>query len=165
LIDICREYVIGIRCELARKETTDPVRQAELAAYFTNSNLQPVHMILVLRSAMSCALKVKNTPIAASFARRLIDTGAPAAVQQAARKVLAAYDAAPNANDGAALRYDPRNPFVVCGRTLLPLYRGAQIVRCPLCSQPVEAAAKGQVCDTCCVAQIGAEASGMRWVR
>jgi coatomer protein complex subunit alpha (xenin) len=59
--------------ELQRKEAQDPVRQAELAAYFTHCNLQQVHLMLSLRSAMNCSYKIKNYGTAASFARRLLE--------------------------------------------------------------------------------------------
>lgn len=40
LLNICREYLIGLNLETQRKESTDPNRQTELAAYFTHCNLQ-----------------------------------------------------------------------------------------------------------------------------
>ena len=38
---------------------SDPVRLTELSAYFTHCQLQPVHLILALRSAMGTAFKTK----------------------------------------------------------------------------------------------------------
>lgn len=50
--------------ELQRKElqasNTDAVRQTELACYFTHCNLQQIHLMLCLRSAMNCSYKIKN---------------------------------------------------------------------------------------------------------
>lgn len=46
LIDICREYLVGLLMEIARKElpktTENAKRNAEMAAYFTHCQLQPV---------------------------------------------------------------------------------------------------------------------------
>ena len=50
----------------------DPKRNLELAAYLTHCNLQPLHLLISLRSAMSSAVKVKNFNTAASFSRRCV---------------------------------------------------------------------------------------------
>jgi coatomer protein complex subunit alpha (xenin) len=52
-------------------------RQAELAAYFTHSPLQPIHLSLSLRSAMSLFFKIKNFNTAAGFCRRLLELNPP----------------------------------------------------------------------------------------
>jgi hypothetical protein len=51
----------------------DAVRIAELAAYFTHVNLQPIHLQLTLRSAMNICIKLKNFATAYNFGRRLLD--------------------------------------------------------------------------------------------
>ncbi len=81
LLEIAVNYITGIRMELHRKTVTDPVRQAELAAFFTHCNLQQVHQILALRSAMTTAYKIQNHQHAGSFANRLLELDAPADVQ------------------------------------------------------------------------------------
>lgn len=53
-----------------------------MAAYFTHSNLQPVHMILVLRTALNLFFKLKNFKTAATFARRLLELGPKPEVAQ-----------------------------------------------------------------------------------
>lgn len=88
LLGICKEYHIALRCELKRKELRedDVARAAELAAYFTHCQLQPVHTALSLRSAMSIFFKLKNFGTCAHFCRRLLElnpgqkVGMPAAV-------------------------------------------------------------------------------------
>ena len=47
----------------------------QMAAYFTHCKLQPVHLILTLRTAQTLFFKLKNHKTAASFARRLIELG------------------------------------------------------------------------------------------
>jgi Coatomer (COPI) alpha subunit C-terminus len=76
-----REYNIGLRCELERKSSTEPNRQAELAAYFTHAKLQPGHLVLSLRSAMILFYKLKNFATAATFCRRLLEMNAPQKVR------------------------------------------------------------------------------------
>ena len=79
----CREYNIALRIELKRKEIRDdPKRVAELAAYFTHCNLQPVHMALSLRSAMSIFFKLKNFDTCHHFCRRLLELNPGAKVRR-----------------------------------------------------------------------------------
>ena len=74
MLEICREYITAIRIKGAMAEAgSDPVRSTELAALFTHCNLQPVHLLLALRSAMGTSFKHKNYIVAASFARRLLE--------------------------------------------------------------------------------------------
>lgn len=74
MLEICREYITAIRIKGAMSNCAlDPVRSTELSAYFTHCNLQPVHLLLALRSAMGIAFKHKNFICAASFARRLLE--------------------------------------------------------------------------------------------
>merc|ERR1711862_778661 len=74
MLDVCREYITAIRIKGAMSECAkDPVRSTELSAYFTHCNLQPVHLLLALRSAMGTSFKHKNYILAATFARRLLE--------------------------------------------------------------------------------------------
>lgn len=59
-----------------------PLSVHQMAAYFTHSNLQPVHMILVLRTALNLFFKLKNFKTAATFARRLLELGPKPEVAQ-----------------------------------------------------------------------------------
>ena len=73
-----REYNIALRTELKRKEaqSEDPKRAAELAAYFTQANLQRPHVALTLRSAMATFARLKNYNTCATFCRRLLELNA-----------------------------------------------------------------------------------------
>ena len=58
----------------------------QMAAYFSHCNLQPVHLILTLRTALNLFFKLKNYKTAASFARRLLELGPrPEVSQQVSR--------------------------------------------------------------------------------
>merc|ERR1712013_629332 len=63
------------RKEHPKATVEDQVRVCEMAAYFTHCNLQPVHQILTLRTALNLFFKLKNYKTAGSFARRLLELG------------------------------------------------------------------------------------------
>jgi hypothetical protein len=84
---------VGLNMELTRKELPknsleEMKRVCEMAAYFTHCNLQPVHLILTLRTALNLFFKLKNYKTAASFAQRLLELGPRPEVAQQARKIL-----------------------------------------------------------------------------
>jgi len=158
---IVKEYVLGLQMELKRREIKDdPVRQQELAAYFTHCKLQTPHLRLALQNAMTVCYKAKNLSTAANFARRLIETN-PSNENQAktARQVLQAAEK--NMKDVSQLNYDFRNPFVVCGATYVPIYRGQKDVSCPYCSSRFVPSLEGKLCTVCDLAVVGADASGL----
>lgn len=161
LIIIVREYVLGLKMELKRREMEDsPVRQQELAAYFTHCTLQTAHVRLALVNAMRVCFKAKNLSTAANFARRLLDTNPTVDSQgKMARQVLQAAER--NMTDATQLNYDFRNPFVICGATYVPIYRGQKDISCPYCSSRFVPSQEGQLCTVCDLAVVGADASGL----
>jgi len=159
LIGVCREYLLGIRLELTRRDSKDENRKVELAAYFTHCNLQTPHLTLSLMSAMTAAYKINNFQTAASFAKRLLDLGPKPEIVKKAKGVLQVYDKTPT--NEHTLKYDERNPFVICGLSLIPIYKGNPLIRCPFCSTSYQLEHKGKVCTICKVSQIGAECSGL----
>jgi coatomer protein complex subunit alpha (xenin) len=72
-LESAREYITAIRIKQEISKTEDPIRQIELSAYTTHCNLQPGHLLLVLRLAMRTAFKYQNFITSASFARRLLE--------------------------------------------------------------------------------------------
>ncbi|KAL6511818.1 hypothetical protein OROGR_021415 [Orobanche gracilis] len=161
LIVIVKEYVLGLQMELKRRELKDnPIRQQELAAYFTHCNLQLPHMRLALMNAMTVCYKAQNLSTAANFARRLLETN-PSVENQArtARQVLQASER--NMKDATQLNYDFRNPFVVCGATYVPIYRGQKDLTCPYCGTHFVVSQQGEMCAVCNLSVIGSDASGL----
>ncbi|CAH9067833.1 unnamed protein product [Cuscuta epithymum] len=161
VIAIVKEYVLALQMELKRKEMKDnPVRQQELAAYFTHCNLQIPHLRLALQNAMTVCFKASNMATAANFARRLLETN-PTNENQAkvARQVL--QKAERDMQDASQLNYDFRNPFVVCGATYVPIYRGQKDVTCPYCTTHFVPSQEGKICGVCDLAVVGADASGL----
>ncbi|CAH1422297.1 unnamed protein product [Lactuca virosa] len=161
LVVIVKEYVLGLQMELKRRELKDdPVRQQELAAYFTHCNLQIPHLRLALMNAMTVCFKGGNLITASSFARRLLETNPTAENQsQKARVVIQAAER--NMRDSTELNYDFRNPFVTCGATYVPIYRGQKDVVCPYCSSHFVVSQEGEICGVCNLSVVGSDASGL----
>ncbi|XP_026322907.1 coatomer subunit alpha isoform X2 [Hyposmocoma kahamanoa] len=165
LLTICREYLLGLQMETARKgmpkNTLDEQkRTCEMAAYFTHCKLQPVHQILTLRTALNMFFKLKNFRTAASFARRLLELGPRPEVAQQARKILQACEKTPT--DEHQLLYDEHNPFNICGISYKPIYRGKPEEKCSLCMASFLPEHKGKLCTVCGVAEIGKDVLGLR---
>ncbi|XP_067685540.1 coatomer subunit alpha-like [Haliotis asinina] len=165
LIEICREYIVGLSLEAKRKEMPksnleEQKRVCEMAAYFTHCSLQPVHLILTLRTALNLFFKLKNYKTAASFARRLLELGPKPDVATQTRKILAACEK--NPVDEHELKYDQHNPFDICAATFVPIYRGKPVVKCPLSGACYLPEFKGQVCRVTQVTEIGKDCIGLR---
>ncbi|NWR95406.1 COPA protein, partial [Furnarius figulus] len=165
LIAICREYIVGLSMEIERKklpkETLEQQKRiCEMAAYFTHSNLQPVHMILVLRTALNLFFKLKNFKTAATFARRLLELGPKPEVAQQTRKILSACEK--NPTDTYQLNYDMHNPFDICAASYKPIYRGKPVEKCPLSGACYCPEFHGQICRVTTVTEIGKDVIGLR---
>lgn len=165
LLAICREYLLGLHMETARKAMPkntleEQKRTCEMAAYFTHCKLQPVHQILTLRTALNMFFKLKNYRTAASFARRLLELGPRPEVAQQARKILQACEKTPT--DEHQLLYDEHNPFNICGISYKPIYRGKPEEKCSLCGASFMPEHKGKLCPVCGVAEIGKDVLGLR---
>ncbi|XP_053408078.1 coatomer subunit alpha-like isoform X1 [Mercenaria mercenaria] len=165
LIEICREYIVGLTMEQTRKELPkatlqDQKRLCEMAAYFTHCKLQPVHLILTLRTAQNLFFKLKNLKTAASFARRLLELGPKPDIATTARKILAACEK--NPVDEHDLKYDQHNPFDICAASYTPIYKGKPVVKCPLSGACYLPEYKGEVCRVTKVTEIGKDCIGLR---
>lgn len=166
LLALCREYVLGLRLEMTRRELAKAgqpatlARQLELAAYFTHCNLQVPHLVLALASGMRLAYQAKNFATAGGFARRLLDLNpSKQDLVQMAQKVARHADS--NPTNELRLNYDERNPFQVCAISLSPIYKGSPAVLCPFCGAAYLPEHKGKTCTICLIAQIGRDASGL----
>ncbi|EDV25681.1 uncharacterized protein TRIADDRAFT_24616 [Trichoplax adhaerens] len=165
LISICNEYILGLSMEIKRKEMPkntleEQKRQCEMAAYFTHCNLQPVHLILTLRTACNLFYKIKNFKGAGGFARRLLDLGPRPDVAKQVRKILQACDK--NPTDTHELEYDEHNPFTICGLSYKPIYRGKPHVKCPLTQTTYLPEHKGRLCPVTQICEIGKDCIGLR---
>ena len=163
MLTVASEYIQALRVETARRAESDPKRQAELACYFTHFKLQPIHQRLTLNQAMSTMFKMKNYNTAAGLCHRLIELNPPLKTAQKARQVLAVCEK--NPTDAVELNYDPRNPFVVCAETLLPIYRGNESVESPFSKAKYNPSYAGKRCLVDKIATVGANSSGLSVAR
>lgn len=163
LRDLCREYILGLRMELHKKTlpAQNQIEALELAAYFTHCNLQPIHRMLALRSAMKAAYRIKCYHLAASFASRLLELSPKPEIAQEAKKVIKFAET--NNTDAHTLNYDERNPFVVCGISFTPIYKNRPSIECPYCHTHYLPAHAGKLCPTCQLSEIGKETSGIKF--
>lgn len=165
LLNICREYIVGLQMEIYRKTLpkntiAEQKRICELSAYFTHCNLQPIHQILTLRTSLNMFFKLKNYKTAASFARKLLDLGPRTEIAQQCRKMMSACEQQPT--DEHDLEYDEYNPFDICAITYTPIYRGKQHIKCSLCNAAYNSKFNGKNCVICKVAQVGKTVSGLK---
>uniref|UniRef100_A0A914GUL9 Coatomer subunit alpha n=1 Tax=Globodera rostochiensis TaxID=31243 RepID=A0A914GUL9_GLORO len=165
LIQICREYLVGLLLETARKElpresVEDAKRNLEMAAYFTHCDIQPVHKILTLRTAANLSFKNKQMRHCASFCRRCIELGPKPEIAAQMRKMLAVAER--DNSNAFELNYDEHNPFVLCSRSFMPLYRGKPQAKCSFCGASFTPTFTGTVCDVCEVAEIDRDVQGLR---
>ncbi|KAG0142374.1 hypothetical protein CROQUDRAFT_135608 [Cronartium quercuum f. sp. fusiforme G11] len=166
LVITCREYLLGLSLEIERRRVaaTEPEnlkRQLELAAYFTHCGLQPVHLILALRLAMTTFSKAKNLATAAAFSKRLLDLNPAANVASQAKQVLAAGDRSPR--DAIEIDYDPFSSFDVCPGSLTPIPAGSAFVDEPFTGARYKSEFAGSVCKLSGLTEVGKKAAGVRW--
>lgn len=148
------------RKDLPKESLDAQKRSCELAAYFTHCNLDSVHLMLTLRTAMNLHFKLKNYRFASSFARRLLELGPKADMAQQTRKLLAVCDKNPSNEHN--IKYDEHNPFNVCSKTYEPIYRGKPEIKCPFCGASYIPEAAGELCKICLVAEVGKDTVGLR---
>ncbi|CAG8636627.1 6826_t:CDS:10, partial [Racocetra fulgida] len=143
------EYIVGLSMEQMRRkyplDNPENTKKAlELAAYFTHCRLQPAHLQLSLRSAMTLNYKAKNCLTASMFARRLLELAPPQQVATQARQIQTLSDKTPR--DEVTLDYDQYNPFVVCGISYTPIYKGSSSIECPYCHASYLPEHQGKLC-------------------
>ncbi|KAK4048030.1 hypothetical protein OIV83_005064 [Microbotryomycetes sp. JL201] len=165
LIVICREYLIGLSLEIERRrlEKGGPAtlkRQLELAAYFTHCRLQPAHLQLALRLAMTTFVKAKNYPTAASFAQKLLDLSPAPAVVTQARNLLATANK--NPRDTVEIEYDLHSQFDICPASLSPIYSTQPSVDDPFTGARYHAQFAGKICTISGVTEVGKRGEGLK---
>ena len=161
MLGIAKEYVSALSFEFERKETTEPKRVVELAAYFTHFKLQTPHLILALNQGMKLAFKAKCMKTAGVLARRLLDLDPAEKPAEQARRIAQAADA--NPTDAIKLDYDDRNPFTLCVVSKKPMYRGTvDPIRCPFTGATAHPDYTGTLSPICGICTLGVDAVGLQ---
>uniref|UniRef100_A0A6G1SMX9 Coatomer subunit alpha n=1 Tax=Aceria tosichella TaxID=561515 RepID=A0A6G1SMX9_9ACAR len=173
LIEISKEYILGLQVWLERKtitgkELSDNKRACELAAYFAKLNLSK-HRTLVLEKALEVFLAKSNktqefrkTFAAASIARRLLEHVSDpkrSKLVPYAEKVKSAADI--QVDQELKLDYDDKNPYDLCAATFKPIYKGNPLTKCPLCFAKYNPDFAGQTCKICLLSEVGKYCSGI----
>jgi len=168
LLEICREYITAMRLEVTRKDLTDVARQSALSAYFTRCRLQPAHSLIGLRVAIKCTYTAKNYKACAGFCHRVLELCVTSAKSNLAKNVnvgqikgVLKSCEAKNA-ENIDLAYNDSDVFVLCCESFTPITKGQAAVRCPYCKSMYKDSYSGQLCKTCQLSKIGAEATGLR---
>ncbi|KAJ7089174.1 coatomer WD associated region-domain-containing protein [Mycena belliarum] len=164
LVTAGREYLLGVSIELERRrvaeEAPDNVRRnLELAAYFTQCKLQPPHVQIALRSAVSVFTKANNQADAARFAKRLLELKPDPKIVAQARQRIAAGDR--NPRNAVEITYDEFTAFEICAASYTPIYKGSSAVYCPYTNAAYLPEFKGKLDPLMQLAEIGATASGL----
>ena len=169
MVETCHQYILGCSIELKRRElypsqtdlTPDQHKNnLELAAYFTNANLQPPHRYLALQNAMRLSSIAKNHITAAAFAQKLLSLNPNGKAADQARKVIAASER--SGSNAIELDYDQFTDFDVCLITCTPIYAGSEKTQCPFCKARYQPSNKGRLCLVCQVSAIGAASTGRK---
>merc|ERR1719232_1088322 len=166
MLEICREYITAIRIKGAMSEAArDPVRSTELSAYFTHCNLQPVHLLLALKSAMGTSFKHKNYIAAASFARRLLELPDMKSERNADLRVKASkvlQKSEQMARNEHTIRYNENASFQLDAKLFLPVYDSDSYIKCSYCgSVYMDEEMLHQLCLTCGFTTVGEKTIGL----
>jgi WD40 repeat protein len=172
IIEVSKEYILGIQVWLERKSITgkefeDNKRACELAAYFAKLNLSK-HRTLVLEKALEVFLaksskthEFRKTLAAASIARRLLEHVSDPKKSKLvpyAEKVKSAADV--QIDQELGLDYDDKNPYDLCASTFKPIYKGNPLTKCHFCYAKYVPDFAGQLCKICLLSEVGKSCSG-----
>lgn len=162
ILVLCREYILGLSIELARRalDPSDVKRNLELAAYFTRAQLQPAHKANALQVAMTQSFKFKNFASALYFAGELLKSVTSGPRHDQAVKLKARADTI--ASDAIDIDFDPHSEFDICAGSYSPIYRGEPAVSEALVGARYKLEFRGKICLITEVTSIGAPSSGLR---
>lgn len=161
ILDICKEYIIGLQIELTRRALppTEIKRNLELAAYFTHVNLQPAHRLNALQVAMTQSFKAKNYHYASYFATEFLKIMSSGNRAEQARKIQAKSENI--ATDAISIDFDPFTEWEICAGDFVPIYKGEEIVREKMLGVGYGKSWKGKICKVTLVSEIGGIGSGL----
>uniref|UniRef100_A0A6A7FQ53 Coatomer subunit alpha n=1 Tax=Hirondellea gigas TaxID=1518452 RepID=A0A6A7FQ53_9CRUS len=165
MLKICREYVTALRLLKQRKQESDPVKQMELACYFTLCSLQPIHIYIGLLHAVKLGRKIENYRTTAVLCRRLLELAIsielPANLQKPIRQVKELLKVCEKKNtDAHELTVSLRaGSEVLCCSSFQSIAQNKRI-SCPYCDSNFDADCHGRLCLTCNLSIIGNQAPG-----
>lgn len=167
LIGICREYITACRIGIRRRDSADPVEQTALAAYFTNTSLQPSHLVLALKVAIKATYQLKNFVMTATFCRRFLELlmSNPALQQKNPddpKRIKSILQASERENRDEKPFDLPDTAFTLCCKSFTPIPRGRNLVKCPYCGSAYLDQFDATLCATCSISKIGQDCTGIK---
>lgn len=160
----CREYILGLLIEQARKECLqiDESCSLTMACYFTLCGIRREHLILALRSALTQAYKLQCIALAGKLARRLLQADPPESTALQAKKVVALADKLPlNHIDPIMVQLGDQTRQRIDCATFSMLDANEDGCYCPYCHAVYKREHFGSVCSICKVSQVGRNATGL----
>lgn len=174
MIEISKEYILGLQIWLARKEITgkeleDQKRVCELTVYFSKLNMAK-HKGRVLEEALKVFLKrpkdLQKTQAAASVARRFL--GHPSSSDPSkskmvaeAEKIKSSYDI--QVDQRVGLDFEDQNPYFLCATSYKPIKKNVLVASCPLCDAKYKPEFTGKTCNICTLSEIGRQTTGIKF--
>jgi coatomer protein complex subunit alpha (xenin) len=171
----CKEYITANRLKIlidSLSPEEDPVRVLELSAMLTHCNLQPAHLILVLKIAMISSFKLGNFILALEMSRRLLElpdvqSEKHADLRKKAQKVMKKSEK--EGRNEHVINYDENSAFNIDCLSFFPIPRelANEALVCPYCSSAhLVGGGEGEtsqtvVCATCELCQVGEKTVGL----
>jgi len=153
IINLCKEYIIGLSCEMNRRTATSDERQIELSIYFSYCGLQSGHQKLALKQAMKLAANKKNYGQAYILASKLLDFTLNQQDEEMAQKILKHCESRER-TDALQVDFDDRNPFHLCAYHQKPIYYGTPTAECRYCGAKYFVDRLGELCNVCQLSKV-----------
>ena len=171
-LDTAREYAAAMMVAVKRSSLSpsDIAKSLELASYMTTCKMQPSHLFLALRMALTANFKAGNFVTAAAFAQKLL-TGTFGSAQtpefiENTRGLLQACE--DQGQDTVPLlefdsSFDLDGKMQLCCGSLRRLGRTDAIARCSFCAATYNMSFKGNLCSVCNLSAIGGKVLGVQF--
>jgi len=176
IVRTAREYLLLVILDAARNQAQDPVRKAELSAFCTHLELEPIHQVITLWLGCKYAYGAQAYRVVASFCRRLLTLSATTNLDVLAGKVkieqvrlMLRKCESVEQPDQVELKYNPNVAFGVCARSLQQISgaraaEGREVLVCGYCGAKHAQSCMGEICAVCDISKLGLPTTGLRLV-
>jgi coatomer protein complex subunit alpha (xenin) len=144
---------------------SDNVKKAKLAVLFAECKLQPEHMFIGYRVAITSQRSVNNFKTAGIYCRKFLELAQTQKVPPhieglipQVRELLMACER--EEKDSNALGFEIRSGSQICSGSFGIISLGDSSLKCELCSSSYTAPFQKQLCSTCQLSSVGASVDG-----
>ena len=154
VIQTCREYILALSIEIARKEAvmSPNARPLELTLYFAHRQLRNDHRQLAMRAAVTSLFKAKCYKSAGDIAKRLLDSNlSDEAFLSQLRKLLAICERSASSTGGVVkdtIELVSDEGKSICARTFTVIEEG-NLVSCVICNANYDSPHAPKICQVC----------------